>query len=78
MNEPLSPAALAVIAAYNKETRPEPHHQCEAIAAALKAAVDQVVPSEYEIVDGYLQYKKQNSIREAFLAIAAELEANEL
>ena len=46
----------------------------KALADALRAAADQVVPSEYEIVDDYLQYEKQNSIREAFLAIAAELE----
>ena len=28
--------------AYNREARPEPHHQCEAIAAALRAAAWQL------------------------------------
>ena len=74
----LSPAALTVIAAYNRETRPEPHHQCEAIAAALRAAVDQMAPfpSRYpmnEYMEG-LRDAGQNARRE-LLAIAAELEA---
>jgi len=34
----LSPAAKAVLDAFNREARPEPHHQQEAIAAALRAA----------------------------------------
>jgi hypothetical protein len=74
----LSPAALTVIAAYNKETRPEPHHQCEAIAAALRAAADQVVPDNANPVgdehdDARLfQWMR---IRWQLLAIAAELEA---
>lgn len=37
MND-LSPAAQVVLDAYNREARPEPHHQREAIAAALRAA----------------------------------------
>jgi hypothetical protein len=37
----LSPAAQAVLDAFNREARPEPHHQLEAIAAALRAAADQ-------------------------------------
>ena len=40
----LSPAAQAVLDAFNAEARPEPHHQREAIAAALRAAADQVAP----------------------------------
>ena len=85
MNEPLSPAALAVIAAYNKETRPEPHHQCEAIAAALQAAADQVVPAEPENEDldpcnpddkaEWAQYCQRQHTRSRIRAIAAELEA---
>jgi hypothetical protein len=38
----LSPAAQAVLDAFWREARPEPHHQSEAIAAALRAAADQV------------------------------------
>jgi hypothetical protein len=74
----LSPAALTVIAAYNKETRPEPHHQCEAIAAALVAVADQVVPENANPVgdehdDARLfQWMR---IRWQLLAIAAELKA---
>jgi hypothetical protein len=77
----LSPAALTVIAAYNKETRPEPHHQCEAIAAALLAAADQVVPKEKvnDYVTGAPQaYALQRrATRREFLAIAAELEGHQ-
>ncbi len=36
----LSPAAQAVLNAFCREARPEPHHQCEAIAAALRAVAD--------------------------------------
>jgi hypothetical protein len=34
----LSPQAHAVLNAFNREARPEPHHQREAIAAALRTA----------------------------------------
>jgi hypothetical protein len=63
---PLSPAAQAVLDAFNREARPEPHHQREAIAAALCAAADQVVPS-----DGS---RRTREIRADILDIAAELE----
>ena len=36
----LSPAARKVLDAFNREARPEPHHQREAIAAALRAVAD--------------------------------------
>jgi hypothetical protein len=72
----LSPAAQAVRDAAEKQTDLDLRYAPQIAAAALRAAADQVVPSEYELVDGYLQYEKQNSIREAFLAIAAELEGN--
>jgi hypothetical protein len=39
---PLSPAAQAVFDAFVAEARPEPHHQQEAIAAAIRAAANQV------------------------------------
>ncbi len=38
----LSPAAQAVFDAFCCEARSEPHHQREAIAAALRAAADQL------------------------------------
>ena len=79
MTQQLSPAAQAVLDAasevYWDWTHMLPASSQTIAAAALRAAADQVVPSEYELVDGYLQYEKQNSTREAFLAIADELEA---
>ena len=68
----LSPAALTVIAAYNKETRPEPHHQCEAIAAALRAAANQMRYSDQLGLTGFGGYVQA---QDQILAIAAELEA---
>jgi hypothetical protein len=74
----LSPAAQAVLNAaddvYWDWSGMSPATSRVIAAAALRAAVDQVLPVEYDLVDGYLQYEKQNSIREAFLAIAAELQ----
>ena len=84
MTKPLSPSALTVIAAYNKEARPEPHHQCEAIAAALLAAADQVVPEEQEPVPNedsvvemqvWARVSQRQRTRSRLLAIAAELES---
>lgn len=60
MTKPLSPAAQAVLDAFNREARPEPHHQREAIAAALRAVAEQVI--------------EEVSPVESILAIAAELE----
>ena len=74
MTKHLSPAALAVIAAYNKEARPEPHHQCEAIAAALRAAADQVVPLPRLPYDSCCDVSA-SAIRAELLGIAGELEA---
>lgn len=34
----LSPAAQAVMDGFNREAKPEPYHQREAVAAALRAA----------------------------------------
>jgi hypothetical protein len=61
----LSATAQAVLNAFNAEARPEPHHQREAISAALYAAADQIVPAN--------RSRKNNEIRAEFLAIAAEL-----
>lgn len=72
----LSPAAQAAVNAavdvtgYGRATRLL--HVC--IAAALRAAVNHVLPIECELVDGHLQYEKRDPIRDEFLAIAEELE----
>ncbi len=42
----LSPAAQVVLDAFNREARPEPHHQREAIAAALRAAITAIGSEE--------------------------------
>jgi hypothetical protein len=55
--------------------------ETEIIAAALRAAADQVVPLSYEDVwtDGrMLQYEKHDPVREKLFAIADELEAHYL
>lgn len=41
-------------------------------AAALRAAAYQVAPIEYEVIDN-LQYEVRSPVRDALLAIAAEL-----
>jgi hypothetical protein len=70
----LSPAAQAVLDAFNREARPEPHHQREAIAAALRAAADQVVPELQSDPTSWTQCAFLG-VREDLLAIAAELES---
>jgi hypothetical protein len=67
----LSPAAQSVLdAAINVAESPD----AESIAAAvLRAVADQVVPIEYEDIQG-CWYEKKNRVREQFLAIANELE----
>ena len=62
---PLSPAAQAVLDAYNDATsRVEP--DLAVIAAALRAAADQVAPAPC--------FASDDAIRDAILAIADELE----
>jgi hypothetical protein len=63
----LSPQAQAVLDAFNREARPEPHHQQEAIAAALRAAVAQTQQRQY----GDCWICAANEL----LTIAAELKA---
>jgi hypothetical protein len=63
MTKPLSPAAQAVLDAF----RPTSHHR-KALAAALRAAADQVIR-----VQVYMT-QEERSIRDYLLAIAAELE----
>ena len=74
----LSPAAQAVFDAFCCEARSEPHHQREAIAAALQAAADQVVPEETWLGTEetcYPYYRQRCNTRHELLAIAAELKA---
>ena len=80
MTQPLSPAAQAVLDAYNSGfDRPVAVHHKPRIAAVLRAAADEVAPMEYEGIwtDGkILQYEKQDPVRDKLLAIADELEAH--
>jgi len=75
MAKPLSPAARAVLNAF----RPTSHHRL-ALAAALRAAADQVVPKPPMIVVGGRSYEEawtvtvHDDVRCRFFAIAAELE----
>ena len=55
----LSPAAQAIIDAFNREARPEPHHQREALAAVLRALV-----SECETWEDGTYMVKSNDILE--------------
>jgi hypothetical protein len=72
----LSQAAKAVRDAYEGEDTY--NFPLDGIAAALRAAADQVAPLNYEDVwtDGkILQYEKYDPVREKLLAIADELES---
>lgn len=77
----LSPQAQAVLDAFNREAKPEPHHQREAIAAALRAAADLVVPDGPNLDMVYIgtrretRWEERQTIRAELLAIAAELES---
>jgi hypothetical protein len=66
----LSPAAQAVLNA----CRAVPHlRDCPSIAAALRAAADQVVP-EFWHEEGDIYAETKHDVRADLLAIAAELE----
>ena len=78
----LSPAAQAVLDAYNDAYESDRH----AVAAALRAAADQVVPegpkpsanSDYYLMNwtkSLDQYYQRQATRDQLLTIAAELEA---
>jgi hypothetical protein len=64
----LSPAAQQVFWEFNRAAsgKPDDWHYLPSIAAALRAAADQVVPPNGS--------RKNNEIRAELLAIAAELE----
>jgi hypothetical protein len=81
----LSPAAQSVLDAFS-----ERHELCGpfdgnwqelCLAAALRAAADQVVPDNYASFTGHIEWDRgmetrNDSIRAALLAIAAELEGS--
>jgi hypothetical protein len=80
----MSPAAQAVLDAFTEDNClhdwKHNHYNVDALAAALRAAADQVVPLDYEDVwtDGRMQqYEKSDPVREKLLAIAAELEGTD-
>jgi hypothetical protein len=77
----LSPAAQAILDAYGRETGDIDcvwhSSELKGLAAALRAAADEVAPMGYEDIwtDGrMLQYEKQDPVRDKLLAIADELE----
>jgi hypothetical protein len=72
MTHPLSPAAQAVLDAFNREARPEPHHQREAIAAAIRAVAHQVTSKN----GFFLSPGTATQIRSDLYVIAFELEGS--
>ena len=76
----LSPQAQEVFWAFNRAAsgKPDDWHYLPAIAAALEAAVDQVVPKEWPTIEDYNEYEQgvaaaHIKCRNQLLTIAAEL-----
>jgi hypothetical protein len=82
MSEPLSPAAQAVASAYDDTPEKDTgNHRYLWLAAALRAAADQVVPDESHPEESQFwddeaeqEWQNHRHVRLQFLAIAAELE----
>jgi hypothetical protein len=78
----LSPAAQAVLDAWNNEwSKGSFCHDQRSIAAALRAAADQVVPTETDLPPiapdlGHFRQHERRLTRHRLLAIAAELETS--
>ena len=81
----LSPAAQAVVDAWDAKLNPDPDGltylthdpEREALAAALQAAADQVVPEQgCQIYGLTARENERQQVREEILAISAELEAH--
>jgi len=75
----LSPAAQEVLDAYDNSPFDEDYGDRVAIAAALRATADQVVPKEWPTIEDYNEYEQGVAAahikhRNQILAIAAELE----
>jgi hypothetical protein len=83
MTKPLSPAAQAVLDAFTEDNSlhdwKHNHYNTEALAAALRAAADQVVPLRRKplYADSWEEsaWTAEQDTRAELLAIAAELEA---
>lgn len=83
MTKPLSPAAAAIVKAFDDRYELlgplEENWQEVCIAAALRAAADQVVPDEPDYMRAAIHdqgwWDKHDLIRSEILDIAAELEA---
>ena len=78
----LSPQAQEVFWAFNQAAsgKPDDWHYLCAIAAALRAVADQVVPKEWPTIEDYNEYEQGVAAahikhRNQILAIADELEA---
>jgi len=77
----LSPAAQAVWEAFNEDEAGVFVDYGEKLAAALRAAADQVVPKEWPTIEDYNEYDQgvaaaHIKYRNQILAIAEDLEAN--
>jgi hypothetical protein len=80
----LSPAAQQVFWEFNRAAsgKPDDWHYLPAIAAALRAAADQVVPQPPMLVEGGRTYEESwtatvhEHVRHQLLAIAVELETS--
>jgi hypothetical protein len=75
----LSPAALAVWEAFNSEEPGVFVDYGDCLAAALRAAVDQVVPDKCPPIEDFNEFDQGYAVahlthRQALLAIAAELD----
>lgn len=70
----LSPAAQAVLDAFHRELPPD--NEPGGLAAALRAAADQVVPAPHLPYDSCCDVNA-SAIRAELLAIAVELEAHD-
>ena len=76
----LSPAAQAVLDAYDNSPFDEDCGDRVAIAAALRAVADQVAPEDYSSYTCHPEHdiameERNDSVRKAILAIADELKA---
>jgi hypothetical protein len=76
----LSPAALAVWEAFNEDVPSVFIDYGDCLAAALRAAADQVVPTEMDLPPiapdlGHFRQHERRLTRQRLLAIADELEA---